>query len=331
MEEIIERIRKDLKKSAQSMTRSEARYLVDCYYSIQDYRIHVDGQIRAHTQHVDDQPLHVLAWLGRNVSVLEGQIKLALKHYASNDPVGTWSLGICGIGPVISSGLLAHIDMDKADTPGHIWSFAGLDPSRKWIGSDASKKIMKQHGVSPSGKKAVAGPLANQVLLDASNASGVKLVNLTQMAVDAASGQYTGESIYQAISRRPWNERLKVLCWKIGESFVKVSSNKSDVYGKLYLQRKQEESAKNAKGDYAQQAAAVLQRTPNHKQASIYRAGRLPDGHIHSRCKRWAVKLFLSHWWEVAYEHHHGKKPPFQPYPIDHLGHVHKIMPPGIV
>ena len=31
---------------------------------------------------------------------------------------------------------------------------------------------------------------------------------------------------------------LKELCWKIGESFVKVKGNPADIYGKIYEERK---------------------------------------------------------------------------------------------
>jgi hypothetical protein len=41
-------------------------------------------------------------------------------------------LSIVGIGPVIAAGMLAHIDITKAPTVGHIWRFAGLDPTLKW-------------------------------------------------------------------------------------------------------------------------------------------------------------------------------------------------------
>jgi hypothetical protein len=37
-----------------------------------------------------------------------------------------------GIGPVIAAGLLAHIDINEAPTTGHIWRFAGLDPTSVW-------------------------------------------------------------------------------------------------------------------------------------------------------------------------------------------------------
>jgi hypothetical protein len=39
---------------------------------------------------------------------------------------------VYGIGPVIAAGLMAHIDITKCPTVGHIWRFAGLDPTLKW-------------------------------------------------------------------------------------------------------------------------------------------------------------------------------------------------------
>ena len=63
---------------------------------------------------------------------MEGQIKRALEKYVDNHPVGSWLTSIHGIGPVIAAGLLAHIDIARAPTVGHIWRFAGLDPTTKW-------------------------------------------------------------------------------------------------------------------------------------------------------------------------------------------------------
>ena len=132
--------------------------------------------------------------------------------------------------------------------------------------------------------------------------------------------------------KRPWNAALKTLCWKIGESFVKVHNNEKDIYGKLYAQRKALEIERNERGEFADQAKAKLATTRIGKTTDAYKSysvGKLPPAHIHARAKRWAVKIFLSHWWEVAYEAHYGEKPPFEPYPIAHLGHVHKIAVPG--
>jgi len=259
--EPIKKLNKDVLKTILSdnpLTRDEARFLVDAYYMMQEQRIRTDGQIRSMSESKEQHA--VLDWLSDQSTTLEDQVKRALDKYSNASELGRWARSIVGIGPVICSGLLAHIDITKAPTVGHIWRFAGLDPTSKW------------------GK---------------------------------------GE-------KRPHNASLKTLCWKIGESFVKVSGNDNDIYGKLYLKRKEYEKQKNENGEYAEQAAAVLKARPTHAQKARYEEGKLPDGHIHMRAKRWAVKLFLAHYHEKAFEGHFDGPPPL-PYPIAILGHAHKI------
>ena len=119
-------------------------------------------------------------------------------------------------------------------------------------------------------------------------------------------------------------------CWLMGESFVKVSGNEKDEYGKLYRKRKEYESAKNERGEYAELARLRIEKgkTARVKMEpgllAIFESGKLPAAALHERSKRWAVKLFLAHWHEAAYKLHYGVPAPL-PYPIAHLGHVHKI------
>jgi len=257
----ITRLSRDLKTAAITLSPNEARYLVDAYYAIQEYRKAASNQVRALNE--SGEPHEVLAWLFEQNRIMEAQIKRALDAWTDGDPVGQWAKGICGIGPVISAGLLAHIDIEKAPTVGHIWRFAGLDPTSEW-------------------KKG---------------------------------------------TKRPWNAALKTLCWKIGESFVKVSGNEADIYGKLYIHRKEIEAEKNARGDFADQAAAKLDKYKIGKTTEAYghySTGKLPPAHIHARAKRWAVKLFLAHYHEIAYRERFGTEPP-KPYVMEHLGHVHYI------
>lgn len=254
-ENVIEwKLTKDLKKAAATLDREQARFLVDRYYQTQENRIRSEAQIRA----LSSGPSAVLAWFEEKDRLLEGQIAAALKYYAEGNHMGQWAIKTHGIGPIISAGLLAHIDIEKAPTVGHIWRFAGQDPTSKW-----------------------------------------------------AKGE-----------KRPWNASLKVICWKIGESFVKVSGNPQAYYGQVYKERKALEAVHNEAGKYADQAKAVIESNPRHAQAAIYKTGKLPPGHIHARAKRYAVKLFLSHWHGEAYQHHF-KKPPPLPYPIAILGHAH--------
>lgn len=260
--EAVTRLSRDLKKAAQTLSPDEARYLVDGYYQMQGDRIRSANQVRALT--ASEEPHQTLAWLADNAGVLERSIKGALDAYSSASVLGQWAKSICGIGPVIAAGLLAHIDITKAPTAGHIWRFAGLDPTVTW----------------------------------------------------------------ERKTKRPWNASLKTLCWKIGESFVKVSTNEDDVYGHLYVERKAFEQRRNDAGELAAQAAAKLERfkigkaTEAHKH---YAAGRLPPAHVHARAKRWAVKLFLAHYQAVAYRDHHGTDAP-KPYILTQEGgHAHAI------
>jgi hypothetical protein len=132
--------------------------------------------------------------------------------------------------------------------------------------------------------------------------------------------------------RRPWNARLKTLCWKIGQSFMKLHNDEDCFYGKLYSQRKAYEVERNESGGNAATAAESLAakkfRESDTKKA--YEAGMLPDGRIELRAERYAVKLFLSHYFAVGYmlKNGPGSKPPI-PYAIAFGGHVHEIQIPG--
>jgi hypothetical protein len=312
VDDIVMKLTKDLRKAAVTLGPREVRFLVDAYYTMQENRIRAAGQVRS----MSGEPHKVLDWLSDKSDSLEAQVRAALDAWSASQPMGKWARNVTGIGPVLAAGLLAHIDVAKCcckqfaglksedipkhdcegvPTVGHIWRFAGLDPTLKW----------------EKGKK------------------------------------------------RPWNASLKVICWKIGESFVKVSGNESDVYGKLYFQRKAIEIQNNDSGKLAGAAAAGAERVAKNTDAWPWYSGcfpagaskivsdlkdekarkqwlkenklepgkgqpMLPPGHLHSRAKRWSVKLFLSHWHDAAYRNAFGKAPPL-PYPIAVLGHAHMI------
>lgn len=262
--EPVARMTRDLRAAAATLSDHEARFLVDSYYMMQDNRIRSGHQLRQIGE--SGEPNSVLSFLEDQSSTIEGQIKSALDRYSAAHPVGQWMRAQKGIGPVIAAGLLAHIDITKAPTVGHIWRFAGLDPTMKW-----------------------------------------------------EKGQ-----------KRPWNATLKTLCWKIGESFVKVSGADDAYYGVIYRERKALETQRNDAGAFAEQAAAVLASRKIGKDTDAfkaYSAGRLPPAHVHARAKRYAVKLFLAHTHEVWYRHHFKVDPPL-PYPIAILGHAHRIPAP---
>jgi len=253
----LKRLTSDIVKGAATLSNAEARFLVDAYYMMQEDRKRSYNQERSLVE--SNEPHAVITWFAEQSELLEKQVSRALDAYSAAHPVGEWMREIDGIGPIIAAGLLAHIDITKAPTVGHIWRFAGLDPTTKW------------------GK---------------------------------------GE-------KRPHNAALKTLCWKIGESFVKVKGKETDFYGKIYAARRELEGARNDACAFAEQAKAIVVARPTHAQAKTYKEGKLPDGHLHMRAKRYAVKLFLSHLWE-KWRKVEGLPVPL-PYPMAHQGHAHKI------
>lgn len=130
--------------------------------------------------------------------------------------------------------------------------------------------------------------------------------------------------------KRPHNAALKTLCWKLGESFVKVANRDGAFYGRVYSQRKALETERNLAGEFADQAAHVLETRRVGKTTdayAAYSAGRLPPAHIHARAKRYAVKLFLAHFHEIGWRRELHKAPPL-PYAVSALDHAHRIDPP---
>jgi hypothetical protein len=122
------RLTRDMAAAAKTMTVDEARYLVDAYYVSQEARKRTANQELA----MDKEPHLLLEWLSEQNETLETQIKRALDRYTDEHEIGKWMKSIFGIGPVISAGMIAHIDIKKAPTAGHIWRYAGLDPTSVW-------------------------------------------------------------------------------------------------------------------------------------------------------------------------------------------------------
>lgn len=136
--------------------------------------------------------------------------------------------------------------------------------------------------------------------------------------------------VWEKGQKRPYSARLKLLCWKIGESFVRTKGNPRSQYGPFYEQRKAYEVARNESGGNAEAAALRLatQAIESPELRACLEAGKLPPGQMDQRARRWAVKLFLAHFHGEAWRQRYGTEPPL-PYPVAHLGHAHVIPAPA--
>lgn len=156
-------------------------------------------------------------------------------------------------------------------------------------------------------------------------------IDITKAKHAGALHRFAGldpSSKWEKGQKRPWNAKLKTLCWKLGDSFNKFQNHKDDIYGKILQSRQTIEQEHNEQGDYRLQANAGAQRVGKTTEAyKYYNEGKLPPGHLFERRKRYAVKIFLSHLFQVMYAMEYGKVPP-APYVIQFCGHSDMIDPP---
>jgi hypothetical protein len=132
----------------------------------------------------------------------------------------------------------------------------------------------------------------------------------------------------------PYNRRLKRICYVLGDTFRKRSKDPNCFYGRIYRLRKEYEVERNERGEYADQARARLEEAERRRyriaasQREAWSQGKLTAAHIDLRARRYAVKLFLSHFAWVYWETEKGEPWPL-PYPVAFLGHVDVIEPPS--
>lgn len=316
--EPVARMSQDMAKAAMLIPHKEAKYLVRTYYDLQRNRIRADNQIKA--LHQDTVPATVTTYVSNQFAVLEDQLKRALDKYTRGNAVGAWMRSNFGVGPVLSAGFLAHIDIEKAPAAGNIWSYAGLNPEQVWLPGQLRpwnaelKKICWLQGQVfmkfSKNEKCYYGQLYRQKkeYYMFHNERGAYQ---EQAARELATKNY----------RDPASARKEVeqedhdndymdgsMDMVQGEAFSPTESGKPLVRLKATDQIVQEDEE-----DYK-------------RVIEYLREGKLSPGQIDARARRWAVKLFLAHLHHVMHVDFYGTEPP-KPYAIAHLDHVHMIPP----
>ncbi len=308
--EMLERLNKDLKTAATALTQNEVRLFIDLYYQVQDFRIACANIVRSQP----GEPSALSQYIFNNFKVFEKDISAAMGAFAAHYKVGQWLQSIYGIGPIISAGLLAHLDIRKAKTPGNFLSFAGMiEPTRQpWEKKqkrpwNAKLKTlvtvrMGETFVKFSGQdKCVYGKLyvqRKQRLIRENTAGNFsdhalarsKDVDKKTIAYQWYSGQYPGNDM--------------------GEDFF------------LLTLPQREKKMKSCRLDEGKGMPM------------------LPPAHLHSRARRHVAQMVLSHLHYVMYEDYYGKTYEFKPYVHsehydknspghDGKEHAHIMMPPN--
>jgi hypothetical protein len=338
--EPVQRLSRDLRLAGRTLVDTEVRYLVDAYYIIQEDRKR--AKMQRDSLKKAGEPNAIIDYLFNQSRILETQIKLALDVYTNSHMMGSWMRDVFGIGPVISAGMLAHIDIDQAPVVGHIWQYAGIaGPPQQLKDRRASYRVKYKEPINPDTPPPFVLKSGQEVTPYYPDGEDTYIYQILVGEADAPEWEATadiqdvemtyrisGQKPWEKGQKRPFNAKLKTLCWKAGQSFMKFSGDSRCYYGKIYRERKEYEIERNEAGYNAEYAAVKVKQVGRSTEAyKHFLQGRCPPGQIDGRARRYSVKLFLAHMHGVWYERHFGRPAP-KPYPIAILGHAHYIPPP---
>jgi len=356
MPEFERRLDVDLRRAARDLTPHELRFIGETFDSRQVARIQSGNRAIALAR--QDEPNAFVAWLGRQEEGLEKRLEEAMMEATEAHPLGQWMLAQVGVGPRLASRLLAYVDWQNASKPTAVWRFAGLDPTITWLGTrraDAAvDDFVREHGLLPGAR------WTDDQIAAFARANGLSPPFIMSGLAAAVDKEPTTTNVAKAAARLPWNANLKRLCFLLGECFAKFSGNENCYYGQMYRRWRISLWEQNLKVEFADTARDAITTKRVGKSTSKFKwnsgvyssasaaawlaagGGRTPPApaapgeglpmlapmHIVMRARRKAIKLFLSHGWEMQKDIDGTKPGGWKYYAISHLGHSEHIPPP---
>ena len=327
----IKKLDKDLIDAMEITTMKEARFLVNSYYIMQEDRIRAYGQGRELFK--TGNPHKVISFLAGQSEGLEDQIKKALDRYTDTHPIAQWLKTHIGIGSVISAGIVSNLDITKAPTAGHFFSYAGLCPEQKRVkGRKVNwnpdlKRILWLCGecfVKVSGNdNAYFGKMYRQrkEYEQAKNEAGdYKDQALAKAAiVGKGTDAYPWYSGFWVID--PELNPTAIIDSDIVENIKKIKKDVARNFDANLIKNK-----KDAKELLNAEKMVAVEAYLADKQITL--RPMLPPAHIQRRVTRYTTKMLLSFLHEVWYWHEYKKAPP-APYAMVFAGHAHKLEIPN--
>ncbi len=286
--------------------------LVNVYYDIQKVRIIAGNRFKAAVRDgwmSEEEAKVEYKRVEDSLERYEKEIKKDIGAFAFGHPIWElWLSRVRGVAEIISGGLLANIgDIAKFDTVSKLWAYAGLhvvksesSTGKRWFPTEEEAKAWAEPFVERAREKSQAqGKTFTKSQAETVRSRTLKgicwgdEVETELMAAKRRRGQVANR-----------NSTLKTLCWKIGDSFNKISGPYQRILNKFKEQdrKKHPEPVKTDKKDRDGKAIR-----------------KYSDGHIHERAKRRTVKLFLSHLWLVWRESE--GLPTREPYVKEYMGH----------
>lgn len=292
-----------LKQSGGGITDNEARFLVDIFYTMQDQRIRCNNQVKglerdAKKSANDAEPHDALDWTMTQFKTLELQIEKLLNIYVSSHPMAWFFEQTVGIGGILAAGLLAHIDIHKAPTAGHIWNFAGLNPGITW-----EKKTKRPWNAD---LKKIAWKIGDSFVKQSSHPR-----------------DFYGQ-IYRQRKAYEWDRNVSGAMQEQASQYLGAKKYGADTDARAWYSGQCAPELVRACLDAGKAPTAASCKASNGQGVAM-----LPPAQIDMRARRYAVKLFLSHLQQRWYETEFNCAPP-KPFAIAQLGHAHVIEPPQV-
>lgn len=253
----------------------ELRFLVESYYDLQKLRIETGNRLY---QLLGKDKLQDARYVGltstfKQLKQLEKGVSDHIKWQVKELPIWeNWLKDVKGIGHILTGGLFAWIC-------GQQHTDECLKKREKYFAK--KKKGAKKRKERFECKCPIMGIARFPYVSSLWKYCGLDVVD--GKAPRRAKGQ-----------KITWNPRMRTLCWKIGESFVKTHG----FYRDQYEEFREQEDTKHPK---------------------------LSKLHRFNRAKRKTVKLFLSHFFATWYRIEGLEAP--KPYAIAVLEHKHEIKP----
>lgn len=301
-----------VKEEMAASSKRKLRVIVETYADVQQIRMSTDHRIRTYAEHEGlvavvgeveaekfkmagieiykgeirkhkDDPAFTLAFQGsidkleddehhkkvnKLMKLQEGVLKNMAMSEIKDHPLWTnWLKYVYGIGPCLAGGLIARAlgSVERSHHVSQHWAYAGLAVVMdKWLCHACQNEIEHQ---------------PEYMQKDMASAVRCPKCQNPMAPIGHAQRRVKGQ-------QSDFNERLKVLYWKIGESFVKQSALKSGyraLYDRFRIQVEERGCTKVHLNEKKQ---------------------RIPcfDAHKFAKAKRLTVKVFASHIWQKGRE-----------------------------
>lgn len=253
------------------------RRLVDIYYDVQDVRIRTSNRLRQF-------PIKSKIAYPKELLEIEKRVKSEIEFNLSSVPIYTqWLQKVRGIGPCLGGGLIATV-MVRFGMKDSLEGCNEIETRYALKTKDKKFRVPEIRGISAFANVSKLWKFCGQHVVDGH-----------------APRRRRGENIN-------YSPKMKTLCWKIGESFVKV--------GGFYRERYEEFRRIEDEREYICEVCKK-----NHPKAT-----QCIKGHRYARAKRKTVKMFLAHLFDTWYRIE-GLTPP-KPYAQKFLGHEGYIPAP---